>query len=227
MQEQQQQTVKLGQRLRVAIQVLKIFLKATRQDTTALQYEDLLVMSFEQLHISEQTIQAFKDRLEKVRQSAPHAYLEDTYIMGGILIYCGILLPVLISLGIPDLASRIAWIAFTVSFPGAVGFFLARFLKERNSISVYGRLHSVLATLTEIGVVVMTAGLLFHIWNVVGWLFLGWAIVILFGYAWYRFMIYFTPLLVIFRDILKTIEETPPPGKQDATTINHTDQPSP
>jgi hypothetical protein len=52
----------------------------------------MLVKSFERLNISAASIQMFKDRLEKMRQSAPHSNLEDTYVMGGILIYCGILL---------------------------------------------------------------------------------------------------------------------------------------
>jgi len=67
--------------------------------------------------------------------------------MGGILIYCNILLPALIGLGIPDFPSRLAWIAVAAAFPCAVGFSLAWFLKERNSISGYGWIHSILATI--------------------------------------------------------------------------------
>ena len=63
------------------MQVQKIFRKESGQDSTALQVEDVLVKSFEQVHISEETIQAFKDQLEKGRQRVPHVYLEDTYII--------------------------------------------------------------------------------------------------------------------------------------------------
>jgi hypothetical protein len=166
-----------------------------------------------QVHISEETIQAFRDRLEKVRQRVPHIYLEETYIMGGILIYCSILLPALISLGIPDFPIRLAWIAFAFAFPSAVGFFVIRFLKDRNSISSYGSIHGFLASLAEIGILVMTASLFFHIWNVVGWLFLLWTMVIILGYMWYHFKIYFMPLLASIRDILKSIEDMPPSEK--------------
>jgi len=210
MQEQQQkkeQPLTPG-RIQMALQIFKIFKTAMRQDALAFQAEDMFVKSFEQLNIPAQSIQMFKDRLTKARQSAAHTYGEDTYIMGGILVFCGILFPLLVSLGVPDFPSRFAWIAFAVSFPGAVGFFLARFLKKRNGISSYGGIHSYLAFLTEIGVLATTASLFFHIWNVVGWLFLLWALMIFLGYQSYRFGIYFKPFLDTFKDIFKNI--TPP-----------------
>lgn len=192
------------------MRLVRVMRRATRRDATALQIEDLFIKSFEQLHVSAQSAQMFRDQLEKLRQSADLAYIEDTYIMGGILIYCGILLPVLTSLGIPDFPSRIAWIAFAVSFPCAVGFFLARFLKERSSIAGYGWIHSTLAGLAQLGSLVLATGLFFHIWNVAGWIFLGCVLLILFGYGGYRFGIYFKPFLDIFRDILKYLSDTPP-----------------
>ncbi len=134
--------------------------------------------------------------------------------MGGILIYCGILLPVLISLGIPDFPARFAWIAFAISFPCTVGFILTRFLKQKNSISSYGRIHSSLAFLAQIGVIATTASLFFRVWNVAGWVFLLWTLVIFLGYESYRFSIYFKPFLSIFRDILKGISDTPPSAKE-------------
>lgn len=97
----QEQVPTLRQRLQLGIQVARVFSRAGRQDPIAIQIEEVLVKSFEQAHISEKSIQMFRQRLEKVRQSAPHAYLEDTYAMGGILIYCSILLPALIGLGLP------------------------------------------------------------------------------------------------------------------------------
>lgn len=208
-----EQPVKIRQKLQVAIQLVKILNRATRQDSTALQIEAILVKSLEQLNVSVQSIQMFKDRLEKVRQSAPHAQLEDIYIMGGILIYCSILLPMLLSIGVSDFPAQFAWIAFVVSFPSAVGFFLIRFLKKRNSISSYGGIHSGMAFLAAIGVLATTASLFFHVWNVVGWIFLLWSLTIFIGYHCYRFGIYFKPFLGIFRDILKNISNTPPSGK--------------
>jgi hypothetical protein len=187
-----------------------VFSIAGRQDPIAIQIEEVLVKNFEQAHTSEKSIQTFKQRLERVKQSAPHAYLEDTYAMGGILIYCSILLPALIGLGIPDFPSRLAWIAFAVAFPCAVGFFLAWFLKERNSISGYGWIHSILATIAEIGMLTATTSLFFHIWNVAGWIFLFRAVAIFFGSYCYRFAIYFKPILESFRDIRKNISNTPP-----------------
>jgi len=119
-------------------------------------------------------------------------------------------LPALIGLGILDFPSRLTWIAFVVAFPCAIGFFLARFLKERNNISGYGWIHSTLATIAEIGILTATTSLFFHVWNVAGWIFLFWAIVIFFGYYYYRFAIYFMPILESFRDILKDISNIPP-----------------
>ncbi len=55
-----------------------------------------------------------------------------------------------------------------------------------------------------------TTSLFFHVWNVAGWIFLFWAIVIFFGYYYYRFAIYFMPILESFRDILKDISNIPP-----------------
>ncbi len=173
----------------------------------------MLVKSLEQLNVSAPSVQMFKNRLEKVRQSAPHAHLEDIYVMGGILIYCGILLPVLVSLGIPDFPARFAWIAFAISFPCTVVYILTHFLKKANSISSYGRIHSFLAFLAEIGVIATTASLIFHIWNGAGWVFLLSTLVIFLGYNSYRFGIYYMPFLSIFRDILKNISNTPPPAK--------------
>lgn len=194
--------------MQMALQIIKIIYTAMHQDAMAFQAEDMFVKSFEELNIPAQSIQMFKDRLKKVRQSATHTYSEDTYIMGGILIFCSILFPLLVSLGVPDFPTRFAWIAFAVSFPGAVGFFLARFLKKKNGISSYRGIHSYLAFLTEIGVLATTASLFFHIWNVVGWLFLFWAFTIFLGYQSYRFGIYFKPFLHTFMDIFKNI--TPP-----------------
>src|SRR5262249_39020083 len=152
-QQPKQQHPKLKQRFQAAIPVVKILNRATKQDSNALQIEDVFVKSLEQLNVSPQSVQMFKDRLEKVRQSRHHAQLEDIYIMGGILIYCGILLPMLISLGIPDVPARVAWIAFVISFPCTVGFFLIRYLEKKNSISIYGEIHRRLAFLAEIGVI--------------------------------------------------------------------------
>jgi hypothetical protein len=217
-QEQQQKQPVTPGRFQMALQICKILLKALKQDAIALQAEDRFVQSFEQLNVPEQSIQIFKERLKKARQAAAHTYSEDTYIMGGILLFCGILFPILINVGIPDFFSRFAWIAFAVSFPAAVGFFLARYLKKRNDISSYGGIHSYLAFLSEIGILATTAGLFFHIWNVAGWLFLFWALAIFFGYLGYRFGIYFKPLLDIFKENLKNI--TPPPEKEhDLTRI--------
>ncbi len=151
----------------------------------------------------------FKNRLEKVRQSAPHAHLEDIYVMGGILIYCGILLPVLLSIGVPDFPARFAWIAFAISFPSTAVYILTHFLKKTNSISSYGLIHSFLAFLVQIGVIATTASLFFRVWNVAGCVFLLWTLVIILGYIYYRFGIYYMPFLSIFRDILKNISDTP------------------
>src|SRR5258708_1442286 len=222
MQEQQQkQSVKLGQRLKEGIQMARVISRTIRRDSKALGIEDGLIKSFELLTVPAQFIQMFKDRLGTVRQSAPHPQLQDIYVMGGIMIYCGILVPVLLSVGVSDFAARFAWIAFAVSFPSEVGFFLTRFLKKRNSISTYGGIHSSLASLAEIGVLATTASLFFHVWNVVGWLFLLWSLVIFIGYHCYRFGIYYKPFLSSFRDILKSLNDTPPAkwgeGEKQAT----------
>ncbi|SRR5258708_339660 len=217
----QEQVSTLRQRLQLGVLVARVFSRAGRQDPIAIQIEEVLVKGFEQAHISEESIQTFKQRLEKVRQSALHAYLEDTYAMGGILIYCSILMSALIGLGIPDFPSRLAWIAFAIAFPCAIGFFLARFLKERNSIAGYGWIHSILATIAEIGILTATTSLFFHVWDVAGWIFLFWVVAIFFGYYCYRFAVYFKPMLASFRDILKNISDAPPAkqgeGEKQAT----------
>ncbi len=210
MQGQQQQQPNLRQKLQGAIQLARVIYRATRQDSTALQIGDMLVKSLEQLNVSPQSVQMFKDRLEKVRQSRHHAQLEDIYIMGGILIYCGVLLPVLISLGIPDLPARVAWIAFAISLPCTIGFFLIRFLEKKNSISSGGVIHRSLASLAEIGVIATTTGLFFHVWNIAGWVFLLCVLVVFLGYSSHWFGIYFKPFLGILRDILKNLNNTPP-----------------
>ena len=97
-----------------------------------------MVKIFEHVNVSAPAIETFKERLEKRRQAISLTYIGDTYIMGGILFYCGILLPVLVSLGTSDSSTRLAWIAFAVSLPCTVGFFLVRFLKKKNNISNYG-----------------------------------------------------------------------------------------
>jgi UDP-N-acetylmuramyl pentapeptide phosphotransferase/UDP-N-acetylglucosamine-1-phosphate transferase len=198
MQEQQQKQLTFRQKLQVAIPLVKLILRAARQDSTAFQIEKMLVKGLKQLGIPAQSAQMFKDRLEQARQSQPHAHLEDIYVMGGILIYCGILLQVLMSLGIPDLPARFAWITFAVSFPCTVGFFLALFLKKKNNISSPGGLHSKLAFVAEIGAVATTACLFFHVWSIAGWAFLLCTLTIFLGYYSYRFGIYYRPFLSIF-----------------------------
>lgn len=210
MQKQQQKQAQLGQRLQLGVQMARVIARTIRQDSTALKIEDLLVERFEQLNVPLQLIQKFKDGLKKIRQATPHAQLEDIYIMGGILIYCGILIPVLLSIGVSDFPAQLAWVAFAVSFPSVVGFFLIRFLKKRNSISSYGRIHSVMAFLAQVGVFITTVGLFFHVWNVVGWLFLLWSLVIFIGYHCYWFGIYYVPFLSNYRDILKSLNDSPP-----------------
>ncbi|HYU77312.1 MAG TPA: hypothetical protein VEL31_31980 [Ktedonobacteraceae bacterium] len=209
-QKQQQNRLTFVQRFQLAIQLQKVLSRAAKQDSVALQIEDTLAKNFEQLNIPEQFIQRFKDGLEKQRQAKSLGYHEDTYIMGGILIYCGILLPVLISLGIPDFPVRFAWIALAISFPCAVGFLLIRFLKKRSSISNHGWIHGILSLLGELGILATTASLFFHVWNVVGWVFLLWALVIVFGYYIYRWNIYYGPSLGILKDILKKLNDLPP-----------------
>src|SRR5260370_13523586 len=157
MQKQQQQQSKLRQKLQGAIPLANVIYKATRQDSSALQIEDMLVKSLEQLNVSAQSIQIFKDRLEKVRQATPHSHLEDIYLMGGILIYCGILLPMLISLGIPDFPARFAGIAFVITFPCSVVYVLTHFLKQKNSISSYVPLPNFMAYLADMGVIATPA----------------------------------------------------------------------
>jgi hypothetical protein len=101
-----------------------------------------------------------------MRQRDEHARLGDIYIMGGILIYCGIFLPMLISVGgLDTLPIRFTWIAFVVVAPSTVGFFLLHFLNERNGISSHGQMQSLLALLAEVGVIAMTTSLIFHSWG--------------------------------------------------------------
>ena len=85
---------------------------------------------------------------------------------------------------------------------------------QANSLSDYGRIHSMLAFLAEIGILITTASLLFHVWNVVGWIFLCWSLAVLLGYYVYRFSLYFKPLLDIIRVILKKLSE-PTPQKEE------------
>lgn len=211
---EQQNQPNLIQRLRMAIpfaiQIVEVISKASRQDSLALQIEDALVKDFERLNIPVQSIQLFKDQLAKARQRADHGHREDIYLMGGILIYSSILFAVLISLGVPDFSTRFAWIVFAISFPCTIGFSLVHFLKEKNAISSYGWIHSSLAFIAEIGVIATTAGLFFHIWNIVGWIFLFWVFVIFLGYQRYRWSLYYKPFLRLFEAILKKLSDTPP-----------------
>lgn len=213
-QKQQQKQPNLIQRILIAIpltlQLVRGVSRATRQDPIALQVEDAFIKSLEQLNVSAELVQTLKERFAKTRQRTDHARLEDIYIMGGVLIYCGILFPVLINLGIPDFPTQLAWIAFAISFPSTAGFFLVRFLKEKNNISSHGWIHGILAFLAEIGAITMTVSLCFHIWNVVGWVCLLWTLVILFGYQRYRWSIYYKPFLSIFKTILKNLNDAPP-----------------
>ncbi len=211
-QKQQQNRLTVKQRFQTAMLLLKVLTRAAKQDTEARQIEDVITKSFEQLNIPEEFIQKFKDGLEKQRQNDPYGYLEDTYIMGGILIFCGILFQVLISLSTPDLPVQFAWIAFALTFPCVVGFFLIRFLKEKNSISSRWRIHSMLPLLAGLGVLTTTTSLFFHVWNVVGWAFLLCVLVLFFVYCRYRWNIYYRPFLGIIRDILKRLNDLPQKG---------------
>jgi hypothetical protein len=211
--QHQQNQLNFIQKLRaaipLAIQSTKVLHRATRQDPTALQVEDALIHNFEQLGIAEQLIQSFKSQLEKLRQRPDHLYLEDIYVMGGTLIYYCILFPLLMGLGMPDPATRLAWVIFAISFPCAAGFFLLRFLKEKNMIPGYGRFHSVLAFLAITGAVAITASLLFHIWNITGYLFLACSLVIFLGYLRSLWNIYYGPLLSILKTMVKTSKPAP------------------
>jgi len=129
---------RLQMALTFALQIVTVLSRAAKNDEEALQIQDGLLDRFQQLGVSAASTKIFKDRLEKFRQRDEHTRLEDVYLMGGILIYCGILMSVLTTLGAPDFPLRLAWRAFAVSLPCTVGFFLVRFIKKKNGIAHYG-----------------------------------------------------------------------------------------
>ena len=196
------------QRIQLAIRLVRIFFRAMELDAQASQVEATLAENFRQQNFSEQEIQAFRDALERPRKSRALTFKEDTYMIGGVLAYCAIFLPMVVNIGIPDIAMKIAWIAFAIAFPCAIGFFLFRFLKEENTIAEYGKLHSTMALVAVVGVLVATTSLLFHVWYVVGYIFLTCGVLVLAGYFRLRWKIYYAPFLRILKIVLKKLGET-------------------
>lgn len=214
----------IRQRFQNAIVLVRIIYRASEQDAMASQVEDALMKALEQLPLSAQTVQAFKDNLAKVRKSKSLTYQEDTYVMGGVLIYCGILLQVLMGLGVHDVSTKLALFSFAITFPCTVGFFLVRFLKEKSGVSRYGYIHSCIALFAEIGVIVTTSALIFHAWNIAGWAFLICSVVLFFGYWSYKFSISYLPFLGALRDILKNLSVAPAPASADIPKVTEEDE---
>ena len=198
------------QRVRTAIQLVRVLSGAFQQSAQALQIEEEMIKSLEQFSLEARLLSLLREQLAKMRQRDEHARLGDIYIMGGILIYCGIFLPMLISVGRLDVPIQISWIAFAVTAPSTVGFFLVHFLNGRNGIASHGRMQSLLALLAEGGSVAMTASLIFYCWDVAGWVFLLWTLVVLLGYLRYRWTIYYRPFLSLFTSLLRRLNEIPP-----------------
>jgi len=203
------QRIDLKQRMLVGIAIAKALDRAAGTGSNAKQTEDIFVDGLKNAHVSEERVQRFRDGLAKARQSKEFSYREDVYVMGAIVVYSGILLQVLIGLGVPDLPSRLAWIAFILASMGAVGFLLIHFLRDKQDMQGYGRgVQGILSSFGALGAIAVTACLFFHVWNLIGWLFLCCMFCVITLYVRFRFYAFFHLFLSNFKDILQSLDET-------------------
>lgn len=148
--------------------------KARKEGSKAEQAEETLNNALRSLGAAEEGIgfsTAFIHAWRKMRRDDEAFHTVDRYLVGGIGVLDLVLYQILVSVGHPDFASSLAWIAFAVSFPCAIGSLFSSFVKKANKITVYGNIHSGMSILAEVSTLISVTALISHVWLVAGLLF--------------------------------------------------------
>lgn len=129
---------------------------------------------FRSLGVSEETI-ALGNQVFATLHKAGHNPEADIklnrYTLGGISILNLVLLQVLTSLGRTGIALSIAWIAFVVSLPCTAGalFLSSKHGKIKNLL--FPLIYNISLNLSLFGCGVSVTALIWHFWDIAGWIF--------------------------------------------------------
>lgn len=168
--------------------------RARKEDSKAAHAEETLDNAMRNLGATEYGIvfyKAFIHSWRKARKDEEAFYIVDRYLVGGFGIFDLVLFQVLVSVGHPDFASSLSWIAFVASFPCTVGSLFLSFFNKENNITAFRKVHSELSGWSELATLVSTTAFICHFWLVAGLVFLIVTIIVAllcYGYATFVFI---------------------------------------
>ena len=206
----------LKARLSLLIKVLRQgrnMWRARREDPQAERAEKTVTNFLRSIGISEEGIGYIKSIFDfgrEFRRNDEASHTVNRYFVGGMGILDLVLFQVLVSVGHPDLASSLSWVAFAVSLPCTVGSLFLSFFNKANGITVYNNLHSTLSLLSQVSTLVSATALICHIWLVPGLLFFFIAVIVIISCLFYV-------TLVLLKKHLKITKLSEITDKQVAT----------
>ena len=186
-----QPKMSLKARLSLLLKVLrqgKAMWRARREDPQAERAEETVTNFLRSIGASEVGIGHYKsifDFWRKFRRDDEASHTVNRYFVGGMGILDLVLFQVLVTVGHPDLASSLSWVAFAVSLPCTVGSLFLSFFNKANEITVYNNLHSTLSLLSQVSTLVSATALICHIWLVPGLLFFFIAVIVVISCLFY------------------------------------------
>ncbi len=165
----------LKARLSLLIKVLRqgrTIWRVRREDPQAGRAEETVTNFIRSIGASEEGIGHFKsifDFWREFRRDDETSHTVNRYFVGGIGILDLVLFQVLVSVGHPDLASSLSWVAFAISLPCTVGSLFLSFFNKANGITIYNNLHSTMSLLSQVSTlvsatsVIVTISCLFYV----------------------------------------------------------------
>src|SRR5258707_11655522 len=174
----------LKARLSLLIKVLRqgrTIWRVRREDPQAGRAEETVTNFIRSIGASEEGIGHFKsifDFWREFRRDDETSHTVNRYFVGGIGILDLVLFQVLVSVGHPDLASSLSWVAFAISLPCTVGSLFLSFFNKANGITIYNNLHSTMSLLSQVSTLVSATALICHVWLVPGLLFFFIAVIV-------------------------------------------------
>ncbi len=143
------------------------------------------------VRLFEAIIETIATATQEIQADRETYYKIDLYLVGGIGIVSLVLLQVLASIGHPDVASSIAWLALVIALPCIAGFLLLDFLKKEYAAPGYGSIPGKVAFIAELAGFISMAALIWHVWFWAGIVFLPFAIALFTLCSLYKLLVVF------------------------------------
>jgi len=143
------------------------------------------------VRLFEAIVETIATATQEIQRDRETFYKTDLYLVGGMGLVSLVLLQVLASIGHPDVASSIAWLALVIALPCIAGFLLLDFLKKEYRTSGYGSIPGKIAFIAELAGFISMAALLWHVWLWAGIVFLPFAIALFTLCSLYKLLVVF------------------------------------